>query len=155
MSLHPEDPYPAFDLVDQSGERTSSASVAGSWFLLYWYPKADTPVCTAQALGIRDQIEVFDELGCRVIGASFDSPASNRAFADKYQLSFRLLSDPDRALATPVGAAGGTDDSHAKRVAHLVRPDGTVAVAYDVDDPEFFAERVLDDLELLGSDGTE
>ena len=96
MSLHPEDTYPAFDLVDQSGERTSSASVAGSWFLLYWYRKADTPGCTAHA----------------------------------------------------------ADATHAKRVAHLVRPDGTVAVAYDVDDPEFFAERVLDDLELLGTDGT-
>ncbi len=155
MSLHPADPYPAFDLVDQSGERTSSATVAGSWFLLYWYPKADTPGCTAQALGLRDQIEVFEELGCPVIGASFDSPASNRAFAEKYQLPFRLLSDHDRALATQVGAAEAADASHARRVAHLVRPDGTVAAVYDVDDPEFFAERVLDDLELLGSDGTE
>ena len=154
MSLHPEDTYPAFDLVDQSGERTSSASVAGSLFLLYWYRKADTPGCTAQALGLRDQIEVFEELSCPVTGASFDSPAANRAFAEKYQLPLRLLSDPDRALATQVGAADAADATHAKRVAHLVRPDGTVAVAYDVDDPEFFAERVLDDLELLGTDGT-
>jgi peroxiredoxin Q/BCP len=138
---------PSFELVDQDGAAVRSADLAGSWFLLYWYPKADTPGCTAQAEGLAAQIEVFDELGCVVLGASFDPPIENQAFGSRYGLPFRLLSDLDRRVAMAFGAAAGPDDRFARRVAHLVAPDGTVARSYEVDDPEFFAERVLDDLE--------
>lgn len=148
MTLNTGDTYPSFDLVDHTGALFSSGDVAGSWFLLYWYPKADTPGCTAQAQGLRDQIEAFDELGCRVLGASFDVPAENAAFREKYSLPFTLLSDSDGPLARAVGAAD-IDTTHPRRIAHLVDPTGTVARAYDVEDPEFFAETVLDDLEDL------
>lgn len=115
--------------------------------LLYWYPKADTPGCTAQAQGLRDQIEAFDELGCVVLGASFDTPAENRAFQQKYRLPFRLLSDVDRSAALLLGVVDTLDCSHPRRIAHLVDPGGVVVKRYEVEDPEFFAEGVLDDLE--------
>ena len=131
-----------------NGGDFTSDDVAGSWFLLYWYPKADTPGCTAQAQGLGDQIEAFDELGCRVLGASFDNPGDNAAFRTKYSLPFDLLSDSDGALARAVGAAEA-ETTHPRRIAHLVDPAGLVARSYDVEDPEFFAESVLDDLEAL------
>lgn len=148
MTLDTGYQYPRFDLVDHDGVAFASDQVAGFWYLLYWYPKADTPGCTAQAQGLRDQIEAFDELGCRVLGASFDEPADNAAFRAKYSLPFPLLSDRGGTLARAVGAAE-QDTTHPRRVAHLVDPSGVVARGYDVEDPEFFAESVLDDLEEL------
>jgi peroxiredoxin Q/BCP len=142
-------PAPDFRLTDQNGNDLASADLAGGWYLLYWYPKADTPGCTAQAEGLRDQIDAFIEHGCTVLGASFDEPADNRAFSEKYQIPFRLLSDPDRTTAIAFGAADDTETSHARRIAHLVGPDGVVARAYDVTDPGFFADAVLDDLDDL------
>lgn len=151
--LDPGAAYPPFNLVDHADEPFDSSQLSDAWFLLYWYPMADTPGCTAQALGLRDQIEAFDELGCRVLGASFDAPRTNTAFRDKYHLPFTLLSDPDRELAALVGA-GSTEDGHARRIAHLVSPQGAVAKAYAVDNPEFFAEDVLDDLESALDDSS-
>ena len=146
--IPPGQKAPSFELADHDEHRVSSDDLAGTWYLLYWYPKADTPGCTAQAQGIRDQIEAFDELGCVVLGASFDQPADNAAFRDKYNLPFRLLSDLDHSVAEAFGAAD-TDSTYAQRIAHLVGPDGTVIKAYEVDNPEFFAETVLDDLEAV------
>ncbi len=70
-------PLPAFTLPDHAGTPTDSSILTGGWFLLFWYPRADTPGCTAQAEGLRDQIETFEELGCDVLGASFDPPDAN------------------------------------------------------------------------------
>jgi peroxiredoxin Q/BCP len=143
-------PYPSFRLTGDEGQVVDSADLAGAWFLVYWYPKADTPGCTAQAIGLRDQIDGFDDVPCRVLGVSYDPPDVNRAFAARHGLPFSLLTDADRRLAAAVGAAPD-DRAHPVRVAHLVDPTGTIRVAYDVTDPEFFAERVLDDLAAAGA----
>ncbi len=145
--LKPGDPYPKFELPDHRGNLVSTAGLRGRWFVLYWYPKADTPGCTAQATGLRDQIEAFDELGCAVLGASFDSPDQNDKFRTKYRLSFPLLSDVRGDLALSVGAAEDGAAEHPRRIAHLVDGSGTVVRRYEVDDPSFFAECVLDHLE--------
>ncbi len=140
---------PDFELVDHDGNSVRSSDLAGHWTLLYWYPKADTPGCTAQAQGLRDQIEAFEDLDCVVYGASFDDPGDNSSFRGKYDLRFTLLSDRNHEVAVAFGVVPDADSSHARRVAHLIRPDGLVAVRYLVEDPEFFAESVLDDLERL------
>jgi peroxiredoxin Q/BCP len=141
--------FPLFDLISEAGETVRVSELRGAWFLLYWYPKADTPGCTAQALGLNDQIEVFGELGCSVYGASFDDAPTNAAFRHKHRLQFPLLSDVDGSVAVLLGVVESADADQPPRVAHLVDPDGVVAVRYEVDDPEFFAEHVLDDLERL------
>lgn len=123
--------------------------LSGRWVLLYWYPKADTPGCTAQAESLRNQIESFDEFDCVVLGAPFDEPQENRAFAERYRLPFRLLSDLGRTTAIAYGAADDPSDGHPRRVAHLIGPDGRMVTRYDVNGPGFFAETVLDDLEGL------
>jgi peroxiredoxin Q/BCP len=140
-----------FDLVDHDGSPFAHESLTG-WYLLYWYPKADTPGCTAQAEGLRDQLEAFDDLGCTVLGASFDPPEVNAAFRSKYSLRFTLLTDRSRQVARTFGAVLDTDQSHPSRIATLVDPSSTAAMIYQVTDPEFFAESVLDDLERLTAD---
>lgn len=140
-----------FQLVDHDGNSFASESLDG-WYLLYWYPKADTPGCTAQAEGLRDQLEAFDDLGCTVLGASFDPPEVNAAFRSKYSLRFTLLTDLSKEAASAFGAVPDADQSHPSRVATLVDPSSTAAVVYQVTDPEFFAESVLDDLERLIAD---
>ncbi|MCB0976732.1 MAG: peroxiredoxin [Acidimicrobiales bacterium] len=136
---------PDFTLLDQQGK---NQSLGDQLTLLYWYPKADTPGCVAQAQGLRDHIEVFDGFGCRVLGASFDPVEDLRAFADKYDLGFPLLSDLDRKVGVAYGVAGedGTA-AYANRIAYLISPQRQILATYVVDNPEMFAERVLDDLE--------
>lgn len=145
-------PMVRFDLPDQAHRRVTSGSLQGSWYLLYWYPKANTVGCTAQAQGLQAQLDVFADHGCVVLGASFDSVDDLVAFRDGQGLTFDLLSDADRSSARAMGVAGPDGDaSHAARVAFLVDPDGVVARRYDVEDPAFFAELVLDDLDGLSS----
>ncbi len=74
----------------------------------------------------------------------------NHAFAERYRLPFRLLSDPDHSTALAFGAVEDPDVGFPRRVAHLIAPDGRVASRYEVTAPGFFAEMVLDDLEALG-----
>jgi peroxiredoxin Q/BCP len=145
------DAAPTFELPDHRGGTVGEDDISGHWALLYWYPKADTPGCTAQAESLRDQIETFEELDCVVLGASFDEPAENRAFAERYRLPFRLLTDRDRTTAISFGAADDASAGHPRRVAHLIRPDGRIARKYEVAEPGFFAETVLDDLEALAT----
>ena len=93
---------PAFKLKDQSGKEVSSASLAGSPYVLYFYPKDDTTGCTKQACGFRDSHRSFGRVA-RVLGVSPDSEASHARFAQKYGLPFTLLSDPDKTLANAYG----------------------------------------------------
>jgi peroxiredoxin Q/BCP len=97
------DRAPSFELVDQSGASVSSAELAGSAYVLYFYPKDDTPGCTMEACGFRDEHPNFQARGIRVIGVSPDAAASHARFRDKYGLTFTLLSDPEKRLANAYG----------------------------------------------------
>ncbi|CCM64854.1 MULTISPECIES: peroxiredoxin [Candidatus Microthrix] len=147
--LDVNDIFPEFRLIGHHGKEVTSDYKHGSWYLIYWYPKADTPGCTAQAQGLRDQIEAFEELDCVVLGVSFDLPEDNAAFASKYKLPFTLLSDPKGVLAHRVGAFDA-ELGAPSRIAHLVDSSGRVRRAYVVEAPGYFAEMVLDDLEAMG-----
>lgn len=96
-------PAPAFTLPDQNGVQRSLADYAGKWLIVYFYPKDDTPGCTAQACGFRDAYEDFVRAGAEVVGISRDSQASHHAFAKKHRLPFRLLSDPDGEASRAFG----------------------------------------------------
>lgn len=93
------DPAPDFTLKDQDGREHTLSNYRGRKVILYFYPKDDTPGCTAQACGIRDRLGEIDANGAVVLGVSPDTVASHRRFADKYDLPFTLLSDPDRHVA--------------------------------------------------------
>lgn len=97
---------PAFDLQDQHGRSLAAGSLGGTPYVLYFYPKDDTPGCTKEACGFRDAAGTFKALGVRVIGVSPDSSARHQGFAKKYGLAFSLLSDPDKAAAKAYGVWG-------------------------------------------------
>jgi peroxiredoxin Q/BCP len=145
--LQPGDSAPDFTLLDHTERAVTLSTLDAPYVLLYWYPKADTPGCTAQAENLRDQQEAFDDVGCVVMGASFDTPEDNRRFAEKYLLPFRLLSDTDHEVARSYGASDSAEQKYPRRIAHLIGAGRTVLSTYVVDDPEFFAETVLDDID--------
>lgn len=86
---------PAFTLPDQNGVSHSLADYAGKKVILYFYPKDNTPGCTAQACGFAERYPQFTEKGAVVLGVSKDSVASHKKFEEKYGLPFTLLSDPE------------------------------------------------------------
>jgi peroxiredoxin Q/BCP len=140
------DAFPAWTLVDQTGAPVTSKDLAGKTYLLWFYPKAMTPGCTAEGRGLRDRFDAFREKGVVVLGVSFDPPADNARFVASEGFPFRLLSDRDRALAVAVGAADSTAEKTARRISYLVGPDGRVLRVYPAVDPAGHAARVLDDL---------
>jgi peroxiredoxin Q/BCP len=96
-------PAPTFTLPSDSGEDVSLESLRGRPVVLYFYPKDDTPGCTAQARGIRDAWGEFESAGAVVLGVSPDDPKSHTRFRDKYSLPFTLLADEDHAVAETYG----------------------------------------------------
>ncbi len=102
--LEPGKKAPAFTLLDQDGQKVKLADLKGRKVLVYFYPKADTPGCTAQSCGLRD---VAEEVGDTVIlGISPDQPEKQKKFDTKYSLGFPLLSDPEHAVAEKFGVWG-------------------------------------------------
>jgi peroxiredoxin Q/BCP len=100
------DRAPDFSLPDQDGKTATLRDLLGTGCLvLYFYPKDDTPGCTAEACSFRDQHEVFAQAGACVVGVSSDDVDSHRRFADKYHLPFRLLADRGGELRAKFGVA--------------------------------------------------
>lgn len=125
------DRAPSFDLPDQSGGSVSSESLAGRPYVLYFYPKDDTPGCTTEACAFRDSLPAFDRAGVRVLGVSPDSVASHQKFVGKYDLPFTLLSDSERSLASAYGVWAlkklyGRESMGIVRSTFLIDGDGVI-----------------------------
>lgn len=97
---------PAFDAVDQNGEKITLEEYRGKKVVLYFYPKDNTPGCTAEACDLRDNYSHFLEQGFEVVGVSADSEKSHLNFISKYELPFRLISDVDKKVLQDYGAWG-------------------------------------------------
>ena len=97
---------PEFELVSDAGETVSLSDFRGNKVIVYFYPKADTPGCTKQACALRDAYPQIEAKDAVVIGISPDEPGPLAKFREKYDLPFRLLSDPDHAVAETYGAWG-------------------------------------------------
>jgi peroxiredoxin Q/BCP len=138
------DTFPTWSLRDQTGASVTSQDLAGKTYLLWFYPKAMTPGCTAEGNALRDSYPAFRAAGVEVLGVSFDEPQDNAAFVAAQGFPFRLLSD-DGALAVQVGAAESRDQSTTRRISYLVGPDGKVVQAYGSVDPAAHAQQVLAD----------
>ena len=89
------DKAPDFNMPATGGQTVSARNLAGKPYVLYFYPKDDTPGCTTEACDFRDSISQFNALGAKVIGVSKDSVASHEKFAKKFNLNFPLASDVD------------------------------------------------------------
>ena len=100
------DKAPAFSLPDADGNTVALSDFAGRKVIVYFYPAASTPGCTKQACDFRDSLAELGDAGLEVLGISPDKPVKLAKFRDKEQLTFPLLSDPDRAVLTAWGAFG-------------------------------------------------
>ena len=124
------------------------------WSLLYFYPKDDTPGCTVQACGYRDNIKGFKELGVNVYGVSLDDLDSHAAFSEKFQLNFPLIYDETKELSEFVGAYGeqewnGNKYMGLSRDTVLVNPEGKIEKIWRDVDPE---STVSDTLQVAEAD---
>ena len=98
------DQVPDFEAVDQSGERVTLAGLLESGpLVLFFYPQADTPGCTAESCHFRDLAAEFAEVGASRVGISADDVERQKSFDEKHSLGFPLLSDPDKKIATLFG----------------------------------------------------
>ena len=133
--LHEGEQAPDFATTDDQGAEVSSASLKGSSFLLYFYPRDNTPGCTAQACGFRDLWDGFKGKKIKIFGVSGDSAKSHQKFRDKFDLPFPLLMDEEHSLAKAFGVWGlkkfmGREFDGIHRMSFLIDETGKIAKAY-------------------------
>jgi peroxiredoxin Q/BCP len=121
------DAAPAVTGVTETGDKLAFADVykKQAYTLVYFYPKADTPGCTAQGCSLRDGYEALTKKGVAVIGVSHDDVAAQKAFKDKYHLPFTLIADTDSAVVQAFGVPSYPMSTAAKRSAYLIK-DGKI-----------------------------
>ena len=113
-------PAPQFMGIDQNGNNVNLSSFTGKKIVLYFYPKDNTPGCTAEACSLRDNYEELLKKGFVVLGVSPDSEKSHKGFAEKHNLPFPLIADPDRKIMTVYGAYG-EKVMYGKKVTGVIR----------------------------------
>jgi peroxiredoxin Q/BCP len=149
--LNPGDPAPTFAMTADDGTEVSSASLAGSRYVLYFYPKDDTPGCTAQACGLRDSWSRVADTGVEVFGVSPDSTKSHVKFREKYALPYRLLSDTGHAVADAFGVwvekhFAGRTYFGTERTTFLVGADGRIEQVMPQVKPAAHVDQLLEAL---------
>ena len=147
---------PDFTLPDQDGNEVTLSELRGQPVVLYFFPKADTPGCTAQACGVRNHRNDYEGTGARVVGVSPDTVAAQRKFADKYGLDFTLLADENHEVADLYGVWGekkmyGKTYLGVTRATFLIDPEGRVAKVFPKVSPKTHDEVVLEALGQLTS----
>ena len=132
MELKVGDTIPNFRAKDTNGIDFDSTHVVGHKpLVIYFYPKDNTPGCTAQACSFRDQYEDFKDLGAEVIGISSDSVGSHQKFAKQFKLPFILLSDSDKKIRKLFGVPTGMFGLLPGRVTYVTDKNGVVQMIFD------------------------
>ncbi len=152
--LEPGAKAPPFKMQASGGRTVSSADLAGKPYLLYFYPKADTPGCTKQACGLQEALPALGKLNLTVIGVSPDPLPPIDRFAKKFGLEFPLASDPEHAVAEAYGvwvekSMYGKKYMGMERSSFLVGADGRLVAAWRKVKPEAHAAQVLAAAEAL------
>jgi peroxiredoxin Q/BCP len=138
---------PDVSAVAQDGKTVRLRGLLGKPLIVYFYPKDDTPGCTIEAKGIRDQYQELKSHAL-VFGVSTDDQSSHQAFAEKYSLPFTLLVDSSHALATAFGVP--LSSGHAKRVTFVIDKNGKVSKVFPNVNPDGHAQELLDAVKALG-----
>ena len=130
MAVMVGEPAPLVALRDQQGVERRSDQLAGQWLVLFFYPKDDTPGCTAEACAFRDGYDDFRALGAEVWGVSGDDSKSHQSFAERYQLPYPLLVDQGNTLRRAFGVPSVLGLLPG-RVTYLIDPNGTVRYQFN------------------------
>ncbi|MCA9301003.1 peroxiredoxin [Candidatus Saccharibacteria bacterium] len=142
-----------FSLKDQDDNIKTLADFKGSWLVLYFYPKDDTPSCTVEACSLRDTNDELIALGAQVVGISKDDQDSHRKFKAKHKLNFTLLSDPSGETIENYGAWGPKmfGREGILRKTFIINPEGEIVKTYGRVKSAGHGEQILRDLEQLQS----
>ena len=151
--LQPGTKAPDFSALDQDGKEYGKASLLGSRYLIYFYPRDLTPGCTTEACALRDVYEDFSKHETLILGVSPDHAKSHRKFIDKHSLPFPLLVDEDHAIAEAFGVWGekkfmGRTFDGVHRMSFLIGKDGKIEKTYEKVKPAEHALQVLNDLQV-------
>jgi thioredoxin-dependent peroxiredoxin len=154
--LAPGDPAPDFSAIAvggtyKDGQTIRLSDFRGKTVVLYFYPKDDTPGCTAQACGLRDRYEPFLDAGALVFGVSVDPPENHAKFIAKHNLPFPLISDERQRIVQDYGVwiektKEGKSYMGTERSTFVIRPDGRIKSIFRRVSPEEHAETLIEDL---------
>ena len=149
-------PAPDFTLPDQDGNEVTLSDLRGQTVVLYFYPRADTPGCTAQACAIRDRSDDYEQAGAKVVGVSPDPVRRVARFAEKYSLDFTLLADEMHEVAEMYGIWGeksfaGKTYMGVTRSTFIVDPEGKIAKIFPKVSPKTHDDVVLGALAELAA----
>ena len=142
---------PDFIGKDQTGKEISLKELKGKKVILYFYPKDDTPGCTAEACNLRDNYEGLAEKGFKVIGISADSEKSHERFIEKYDLPFNLVSDTRKEILKAYGAWGlkksyGKEYQGILRKTFIIDEQGVILRIFNKVDTKNHTEQILEAL---------
>jgi peroxiredoxin Q/BCP len=148
LKLKEGDPAPAFSAATNDGVRIALSDFQGKNVILYFYPKDDTPGCTKEACGFRDDFAAFKKKGAVILGVSTDPVKSHAKFVEKYKLPFTLVADEDKKIVEAYGVWGeksfmGRKYMGTHRVTFLIGPDGRIKKIWPAVKPEEHPAEVL------------
>jgi peroxiredoxin Q/BCP len=146
-------PYdaPDFTLPDINGNIHTLKEYTDKWIVLYFYPKDDTPGCTAEACSLRDARDTLAEMGAEIIGISKDDANSHEKFKAKYSLNFTLLTDTEGKVIEAYGAWGKKmyGREGILRKTFIINPSGKIVKVYGRVTPMGHGEQVIEELKRL------
>ena len=151
-TLKEGDLAPSFTATNQNGETVSLSDYKGKNVILYFYPKDDTPGCTAEACSFRDNYQAMLGKGFEVIGVSTDDEKSHKKFVNKYSLPFALIADTDKSIVEAYGvwvekSMYGKKYMGTARTTFIINPEGVIVKVIDKVDTKNSSQQIID---LLG-----
>ena len=124
--LQPGADAPEFSVNDHNGNKINLKDFLGKKIVLWFYPKADTPGCTMEGQGFRDDFKKFQQKDIQIFGVSLDNENDNKAFAEKLSFPYPLLCDVDREVALSYQAVSSKEDQYAARISYVIGEDGKI-----------------------------
>jgi peroxiredoxin Q/BCP len=149
--MQPGNPFPNFSLPNQDGKTTTLTDFAGHWFVVYFYPKDDTPGCTVQGKSFTASKSDFDAAGIKIVGISADDAASHKNFCIKFAFTIDLLADTNSALmkTLSLGQSEWKGIKFWERTTFVVDPKGIIRKVYEKVNPEGHEKVLLQDIKAL------